>query len=242
MGALSTLASKISAFKRTSGPLRHEPANKAAARSSGRVMGSSLSLRHALLKLTIGLVMVLVTVYDILTIVFYFLWQQPWKKWPLYCRLRSEPDPLYEKEANSFVRRSVKTVPEHFLQKCKTIDEAFDRAYEHHGPNAVCVGYRQVISSESVIIDGKPVNKCELTDYKWLTFEQFYQNINCFGHGLHQLGIRKGDKVMIFAETCANWLICGQSIIKNGSVLVTLYSTLGDQGKLFRLTMFKLKK
>ena len=188
-------------------------------------------VRHVPVKLVLGLVFVLVVLFDILTFAFYFLWQQPWKKWTLFARVRSIRDESYSScKDNSIVQKSVKHLPNHFLRQCKTIGEALDQALLHNGSEALCIGYRELITSKHTVVDGKPILKCALTEYKWLNFGQFYERISRFGHGLHKLNIAKGDKVMIFAETCANWLICGLGIIKNGSVLVTLYSTLGDEG------------
>ncbi|KAJ6223379.1 hypothetical protein RDWZM_001924 [Blomia tropicalis] len=176
------------------------------------------------------LVAIPIFVFDILTLIVYIVWQQPWKRLAKYAQIRSIPENVNADDDQSIVRRSNKHLPDHFLLKCRTIGDALDEAIRQHGPETTCIGYRDVICTETAQVDGKEINRYKLTDYKWLTFGDLYDYINRFGHGLNRIGVQKGDKVMIFAETSARWLICGQSIIKNGSVLVTLYSTLGDQG------------
>lgn len=188
------------------------------------------SFRHLLLRVTLLLISGLVILYDLLTFPLYLVLQQPWSNWHYFSlprSVREEPS-----ESNEVVCSSVKELPtpEHYLLQCKTIDEALDRAMIECDKDDPCLGYREVISAKSVIVEGKPVLQHVLTGYKWMNYGEFYRTLCRFGHGLAKLGITKGDKVMIYAETCPNWLIAGQGIIKNGSVLVTLYSTLGDSG------------
>jgi len=185
--------------------------------------------RYVIVNLLLSIVLIGVLIYDTFTLVFYLSWQRPWRKWRHFFRSRSTRE-WTSSDEHSVVQVSVKQLPEHFLCECKTINEALDRAIQVHGEHALCTGYREVTASEEAMVEGRLVNKCALTDYKWHTFGQFYELRDRFAHGLRQLGIAQGDKVMIFAETCINWFICGQAIIKNGSVLVTLYSSLGDQG------------
>ncbi len=227
----SSSSSSSSSFSAIS-PKSCSSSSKSTPSPSDLLSLSITTLRHLLLRTALLPLILLVLLYDILTLPIYFLVQQPWKKWPRISQPRSIREP--QSKANEIVCGSVKTAPskasDHFLLQCRTIDEALDRALEHRGEEP-CLGYRHTLSSYTELVEGKPITKKALTpEYEWLTYGDFYRALCRFGHGLAQLGIGQGEKVMIFAETCPHWLVAGQGIIKNGSVLVTLYSTLGDAG------------
>lgn len=227
----SSSSSSSSSFSAIS-PKSSSSSSKSTPSPSDLLSLSITTLRHLLLRTALLPLILLVLLYDILTLPIYFLVQQPWKKWPRISQPRSIREP--QSKANEIVCGSVKTAPskasDHFLLQCRTIDEALDRALEHRGEEP-CLGYRHTLSSYTELVEGKPITKKALTpEYEWLTYGDFYRALCRFGHGLAQLGIGQGEKVMIFAETCPHWLVAGQGIIKNGSVLVTLYSTLGDAG------------
>lgn len=59
--------------------------------------------------------------------------------------------------------------------------------------------------------------------------------------GLHELGIRPGDKVVLYAETQAKWLFCCLAVAKLNATLVTLYSNLGDSGVMYGMNQTKAK-
>lgn len=59
--------------------------------------------------------------------------------------------------------------------------------------------------------------------------------------GLHELGIRPGDKVVLFAETQSKWLFCCLALAKLNATVVTLYSNLGDSGVMYGMNQTKAK-
>lgn len=62
--------------------------------------------------------------------------------------------------------------------------------------------------------------------YKSLTYAEFWQNIMTFAAGLQQLGVKKGDKIAIMSENCAEWAISDFAILSLGAVVVPIYPTL----------------
>lgn len=50
-----------------------------------------------------------------------------------------------------------------------------------------------------------------------------------FGKGLCELGNKRGENVVIFAETRAEWMIAAHGLFKQNIPLVTIYATLGDE-------------
>ena len=67
-----------------------------------------------------------------------------------------------------------------------------------------------------------------LGEYQWRTFSQLDSEAENFGRGMRELGLKAKDKVVLFAETRAEWLIAANGFMKQNFTLVTLYATLGD--------------
>ncbi len=60
---------------------------------------------------------------------------------------------------------------------------------------------------------------CELTGTQLLT------RISNLTAGLHQLGVRKGDRVAILADSCPEWSITDYAILACGAITVPIYPT-----------------
>ena len=86
------------------------------------------------------------------------------------------------------------------------------------------------------------IKKVVLADqYRWLTVAEVLDKVDNIAKGLHDMGIRKGDKVVLYAETQANWLFCCLAVAKLNATLVTLYSNLGDSGVMYGMNQTKAK-
>src|SRR5205807_3243294 len=86
-------------------------------------------------------------------------------------------------------------------------------------------GSREAVGSRTYV--GKDSTNPKLiikTDYRWKTFNDWGNDIDSIANGL-RLGA--GDKVCIFAETQASWLMSALAVMKSGGVVVTAYATLG---------------
>ena len=57
---------------------------------------------------------------------------------------------------------------------------------------------------------------------------QIDEMANNFGKGLRVTGLNPMDRICIFAETKADWLVCALGCFKQTFPLVTLYANLGD--------------
>ena len=53
--------------------------------------------------------------------------------------------------------------------------------------------------------------------------------IDDIGRGLLSLGLKKGDRILIYSETRPEWLLTAFAAFRHGLTLVTLYSTLGEE-------------
>ncbi|CAG2121656.1 unnamed protein product, partial [Medioppia subpectinata] len=78
-------------------------------------------------------------------------------------------------------------------------------------------------------IDGKVLRKLMLSDsYKWLTLNDVIKRVDNIAKGLIKMGVKKGDNVIIWADTRLEWTLCSLALIKINATLCTLYSTLGN--------------
>jgi long-chain acyl-CoA synthetase len=71
-------------------------------------------------------------------------------------------------------------------------------------------------------------------DGKWIEegVDSFKKRVRYFCLGLHDMGVKRGDKVSLHAENSTEWLICDMAILSLGAVNVPIYSTQpGDQIK-----------
>ena len=56
----------------------------------------------------------------------------------------------------------------------------------------------------------------------WKTYYEWIQNT---AMGLHDLGVRKGDRVVIFANTRVEWACCDMAILSLGAITVPIYQS-----------------
>ena len=66
-----------------------------------------------------------------------------------------------------------------------------------------------------------------------MTYQDVGSRIERLTYGLHALGLRPGDKVMIYADTCAEWLMTSLACFKSSLPIVTIYTNLGQSGVSF---------
>ncbi|HEX8906505.1 MAG TPA: long-chain fatty acid--CoA ligase, partial [Longimicrobiaceae bacterium] len=64
-------------------------------------------------------------------------------------------------------------------------------------------------------------------DGRWIETSRagFERQVELFAYGLHDLGVRRGDRVAIHAENSTEWLIADQAILSIGAVDVPIYTT-----------------
>jgi AMP-binding enzyme len=81
---------------------------------------------------------------------------------------------------------------------------------------------------------GKTVEKkwffYELDTYKFLSYNEMSERVTNYGAGLVGLGLKAGERVAIYDETCLEWTLCEHACFSQSLVLVTVYSNLGVDG------------
>ena len=106
--------------------------------------------------------------------------------------------------------------------------ECFNFAVKKHSHKRM-VGTRKVLSEhDEVQPNGKVFKKWEMGEYEWKSYAQIDEMANHFAKGLRELGLNPLDRICIFAETKADWLVCAIACFKQTFPLVTLYANLGD--------------
>ncbi|KAK0708185.1 hypothetical protein B0H67DRAFT_331496 [Lasiosphaeris hirsuta] len=70
----------------------------------------------------------------------------------------------------------------------------------------------------------------ELSDYTYLTYQEYFTSVLQVGAGLRKLGLSPKDKVHIFASTSPQWLGMSHACSSQAMTIVTAYDTLGESG------------
>lgn len=94
-----------------------------------------------------------------------------------------------------------------------------------------CLGTREILGeADEVQANGKVFKKLKLGEYKWKNFLQVELLTKYFGKGMREIGVQPRDKVVIFADTRAEWMIAAQGLFRQSCTIVTIYATLGEDG------------
>ncbi|ESO09269.1 hypothetical protein HELRODRAFT_190440 [Helobdella robusta] len=182
------------------------------------------------------LIEVIVLLYDILTFIFYFFYQQPYKV--LHISRRVKAKPLKNKDTTSPFRSidcfyELTKTPQ---QGIETVNDLFDYAVTKHA-DLPSLGTRELISEEEEEIEnGKLFKKAIFGEYKWQTYGEIKNQVTNMTRGLQEIMNVKTasqallNKVCLYAETRAEWIVTLFACIKGRFPIVTLYASLGDDG------------
>jgi len=112
----------------------------------------------------------------------------------------------------------------------RTVDEVFALTVKKNS-NRRCLGTRELLSEEDIKQpDGKVHKKAVYGKYQWQTFTEVYERIKKVADGLALIGMKPKQKIAIFLETKAEWMIAIQACFRNNYPVVTVYATLGEDG------------
>ncbi|RDW92138.1 putative long-chain-fatty-acid-CoA ligase [Coleophoma crateriformis] len=153
--------------------------------------------------------------------------------------------PGYEPvEGETIPRRNPDTVNELQNTPSKDVTTIYDiikRSSEKYG-NAKALGTRKLIKTHQEtkkvkkMVDGKEeeVDKkwtyFELSGYSYLSFQDYEKLVMQLGAGFRKIGMKKEDRVHIFAATSAHWLAISHGAVTQSMPIVTAYDTLGEEG------------
>lgn len=205
----------------------------------------------------VSIVRVIVNIYTWLTLPIYFLLQRPWirieKARNVGARLVNQKKerhpidddaiPLSLQNTEFLEYERFVPIPPHPLMKCNTIIEAIYERTEIYPNDEPVLGFREIIeeqiqlnsNGQPIRIDGKVLRKYKLSDYKWITYNQFLEQFESCARGLLSLGIKRNTPIAIYSETSLQFTISSMASAKCGALLVTVFHTLTDEGLIHAL-------
>lgn len=111
-----------------------------------------------------------------------------------------------------------------------TLEKVFKYVVKIH-TDKKCLGTREILGEEDELQDnGRVFKKLRLGEYKWRTYIETELQAQYFGKGMRELGVNPHDKVGMFAETRAEWMLSAHGMFKQSCTIVTIYATLGEEG------------
>ena len=182
----------------------------------------------------LGLWKTVVLIYDVITLPFFLAAQKPWLILAKASRPRAKLE-RWDDPYSSWIRTGTPKLPslcpEDMFRDDDNLADLYRRVFKKMD-RKICYGYRKVLGEEEEKQpNGKVFKKLVLDDeYTWVSFERADQQIEDLAAGLWSIGIRPGDRVMLFAETRPEWMLCLHALFRLGATAATLYSTLGDDG------------
>jgi len=181
----------------------------------------------------VGLIELLLFIWDVLTYPVYVLIQQPWKQTRRIQRTRAK---AIDHKATEVTIRAVPTsdkIKEELLahpEKINTMEKLFNFSSKKFGPKT-CLGTRTVLGElEEKQSSGKIFTKLQLGEYSWLTYKELDTKADFLGKGLRELGVQPKDKIVLYANTCAEWMMSAVGAFKQSLAVVTIYTNLGEEG------------
>ena len=170
-------------------------------------------LTELLSRILIGFINGVITVYTFTTLPLYYYRQKPW------IRLNRSNEKMVAKEDQLDPHspwRRITTELKVDAFEVQSVDSLLETAIMTNGKNYVIAGVK--------------VREGNKYFYDWFTYGHVLARVNNIAKGLHTLGIGKGDKVLIFAETRLEWILCAFAAFKLGAVITTLFAQLGSDG------------
>ena len=175
----------------------------------------------------LALIKFLISIYDLISFPFYYLIEKPWIINEHRNKIKAKQ--IDEDIASPWMRtnESISIEAEKSLavnNKCQNINELFEEATEFYS-NKKCLGIRPILEGK---YENEVLTKVVLSDdYEWITYRDARIKVNNYSKGFRCCGIEKGDKVIMYAETSKEWFLACQSLFKIGSIMATLYTSLG---------------
>ncbi|KAH6640460.1 hypothetical protein F5144DRAFT_94524 [Chaetomium tenue] len=147
-------------------------------------------------------------------------------------------------EGETIPRRHPKAKDGLLERPAPDVNTTFDllkRSAELYG-NEPAVGSRKLIHTHKEkkkvpkVVDGqtteveKEWTYYELSDYTYITYQEYFTQVLQVGAGLRKLGLSPKDRLHIFATTSSQWLSMAHACSSQSMTIVTAYDTLGESG------------
>ncbi|KAF3157776.1 long-chain fatty acid-CoA ligase, variant 2 [Orbilia oligospora] len=105
-----------------------------------------------------------------------------------------------------------------------------------------CVGWRKLIQMHKEtkmikkFVDGKETEVpkewayFEKSPFEFITYSQYHELCKDVASGFVALGLKRGDRIQIYAATSVQWLSSAHAAMSQGMAITTAYDTLGQSG------------
>jgi len=181
----------------------------------------------------VGLIEVLLFIWDVITYPLYVIVQQPWRQTRRIERTRAR---VINHNATEVTIRAVPTTDKirdelsAYPEKINTMERLFNFSNKKFG-SKTCLGTRAVLGEmEEKQSSGKVFTKLQLGEYTWLSYNDVNTKADSLGKGLRELGVQPRDKIVLYANTCAEWMVSALAAFKHSLAVVTIYTNLGEEG------------
>lgn len=185
--------------------------------------------RPLLIRIVIGIFKIAFYIYDTVTYIPFKIFADPERK--LQKSRRKKAAPTKEGDPSS-PWRNVQATGKHLDNKvfgCDTLGKVWDEAVQRYRDHE-CFGTREVLKVlKEKQENGRIFEKLELGQYHWQTYGEADEKVTALMKGLTQLGQQRGDHVMLFSDTRAEWMLTAIACFKCNFPIATSYATLGEE-------------
>lgn len=118
----------------------------------------------------------------------------------------------------------VERTPSNHLEDCETLDDMMWRVLSKYGSRKG-LGFRRITSKKLVMLpDGSfRVDKTFANEYHWITMFEANTRVLSFLKGLIELGVTRGERVIIFVDSRIERVMAIYAILKLGAVACLIY-------------------
>ena len=196
----------------------------------------------------LALIQIVVYVWSILTWPIYFLIYWPIGKTSRYNKNRSMRVDIQKDETTyrAFpLRCRTRDALMNHNDNINTMDKVLKYGAQKFG-NKRCLGTRRILHEKQIEgPTGKMLNKLVMEPtYKWLTYQEVDQKSTYVGRGLQILGLKPRDKLVMYCDTKAEWMVTAMGCFKYNYTLGTTIYRLSQQvlTKLSKLRKIRILK
>merc|ERR1712227_884869 len=178
---------------------------------------------------------ILLFIWDFITYPFYFLIQQPWRNTQRMRRTRAR---IVTHQATEVTIRAVPMVnkikdelkAQQGADQITTMERVWNFSMKKYGTRKA-LGTRAVLGEvDEKQPDGKVFTKFQLGEYSWMNYQEVNSKAENLGKGFRELGMKPKDKIVLYANTCSEWMTSAIAAFKHSIAVVTIYTNLGEEG------------
>ena len=124
------------------------------------------------------------------------------------------------------IKDELKACPE----QINTMERLWNFSMKKYG-RKLCLGTRAVLGeTDEKQPNGKMFTKLQMGDYNWTNYQDLNTRADHLGRGLRELGCKPRDKIVLYANTCEEWMTSAIAAFKHSLAVVTIYTNLGEEG------------